>query len=130
MKNPCPCYSGNAYADCCQPLHNGLAAPDAEHLMRARYSAYALKLPDYIMQSWHADTRPADLTLASLSGIKWLKLQVLSHKKTDADTAFVTFVATFQSGQQKKEQLTEHSLFSRESGRWLYVDGQPDEMVR
>ncbi len=98
--------------------------------MRARYSAYALKLPDYIMQSWHADTRPADLTLASLSGIKWLKLQVLSHKKTDADTAFVTFVATFQSGQQKKEQLTEHSLFSRESGRWLYVDGQPDEMVR
>lgn len=126
MKNACPCYSGNAYADCCQPLHQGQAAPDAERLMRSRYSAYALRLPDYILQTWHADTRPKNLTDADLSGIKWLKLQVLTHEQPDADTAFVKFVATFQNGKQKKEQLSEYSRFSRESGQWLYVDGQSD----
>lgn len=126
MKNPCPCYSGKAYAACCQPLHDGQAAPDAERLMRARYSAYALKLPDYILQSWQPDTRPSTLTQAELAGIKWLKLQVLSHTQTEPDTAFVKFIATFQPGTQKKEQLTEHSRFSRTSGQWLYVDGQVD----
>lgn len=126
MKNPCPCYSGAPYEACCQPSHAGQAAPDAEHLMRSRYSAYALKLPDYILNTWHPDTRPAALTQDDLAGIKWLKLQVLSHAQTDADTAFVTFVATFQRGQQKKEQLTEHSRFSHENGQWWYVDGNPE----
>jgi SEC-C motif domain protein len=125
MKNACPCYSGKPYADCCQPLHDGLAAPDAERLMRSRYSAYALKLPDYILHTWHADTRPATLTQEDLIGIKWLKLQVLSHTPVDADTALVKFVASFQSGQQKKEQLTEHGQFVRINDRWLYVGEHP-----
>lgn len=94
--------------------------------MRSRYSAYALKLPDYILQTWHSETRPASLTQDDLKGIKWLKLQVLSHTQVDADHALVKFVATFQSGKQKKEQLTEHSRFSRASGQWLYIDGQVD----
>ncbi|KQT37821.1 YchJ family protein [Methylophilus sp. Leaf414] len=126
MKNACPCYSGKAYTDCCQPLHNGTPAPDAERLMRSRYSAYALKLPEYILHTWHQDTQPKSLTQEDLGGIKWLKLQVLSHEQPDADTAFVKFVATFQSAKQKKEQLTEYSRFSRESGQWLYIDGQAD----
>lgn len=126
MKNACPCYSGKPYTDCCQPLHAGQPAPDAERLMRSRYSAYVLKLPAYILQTWHADTRPKNLTLEDLGGIKWLKLQVLSHAQTAENTAFVRFVATFQSGKLKKEQLTEYSRFSHEQGRWLYVDGQPD----
>ena len=126
MKNTCPCYSGKPYAECCQPLHAGQAAPNAERLMRSRYSAYALKLPDYIWQSWHPDTRPSSLSQEELAGIKWLKLQVLSHTQPETDTAFVKFTATFQAGKQKKEQLTEHSRFSRASGRWLYVDGQVD----
>lgn len=126
MKNACPCYSGKPYTACCQPLHEGQAAPDAERLMRSRYSAYALRLPDYILQTWHPETRPAELSTESLSGIKWLKLQVLSHEQADAETAYVKFVATFQSGKQKKEHLTEHSRFSRENGQWLYIDGQPD----
>lgn len=124
MKNPCPCFSGKAYRDCCQPLHEGLPAPDAERLMRSRYSAYALKLPEYILQTWHADTRPKNLTNDDLSGIKWLKLQVLAHEQPSADTAFVQFVATFQSGKQKKEQLAEYSRFEKLNERWLYVDDQ------
>lgn len=124
MKHACPCHSGKSYADCCQPLHAGQAAPDAERLMRSRYSAYALKLPDYILQTWHADTRPATLTQEDLSGIKWLKLQVLSHEQMDAETALVKFIATFQAGKQKKEQLTEHSRFKKVGTHWMYISDQ------
>ncbi|MDF0377226.1 MULTISPECIES: YchJ family metal-binding protein [unclassified Methylophilus] len=120
MKHACPCYSGNAYAACCQPLHQGLPAPDAERLMRSRYSAYALRLPDYILQTWHTETRPNSLTQADLQGIKWLKLEVLAHHQQDATHAEVTFVATYQSGQQKKTTMTEHSRFEYLDGRWLY----------
>ncbi len=121
MKSRCPCHSGTAYTDCCQALHAGAAAPNAERLMRSRYSAYALKLPDYILDTWHATTRPASLSLAELNGIKWLKLQVLSYRQTDASHAEVAFVATYQSGQQKKSHLEEHSLFECVNGRWLYL---------
>jgi SEC-C motif domain protein len=121
MKNPCPCHSGKPYADCCQPLHGGHAAPNAERLMRSRYSAYALKLPDYILQTWHSDTRPASLGLEDLNGIKWLRLEVVSHTQIDNTHAEVEFIATFQSGKQRKSQLSEHSQFVRMNDRWLYV---------
>ena len=120
MKNLCPCHSGKTYPDCCQPLHHGTPAPDAERLMRSRYSAYVLKLPDYLMSTWHADSRPAQLTAEDLGGIKWLKLEVLSHHQSDAMHAEVVFVATYQSGKQKKTQLKEHSQFIHVDGRWLY----------
>lgn len=120
MKSACPCYSGNTYTECCQPLHAGQTAPDAERLMRARYSAYALRLPGFIIASWHPDTRPDSLTLEDLSGIKWLKLQVILYKQSDEMHAEVKFVASYQVGKQKKTNLTEHSLFVRESGNWLY----------
>lgn len=120
MKNACPCYSGKAYTACCQPLHAGQAACDAERLMRARYSAYALRLPEFIMDSWHPDTRPDSLTLEDLNGIKWLKLQVVFYKQSDEAHAEVKFVASYQSGKEKKTYLTEHSLFVREAGNWLY----------
>lgn len=46
MKQLCLCHSGQTYQACCQPLHSGQPAPNAERLMRARYSAYALKMVD------------------------------------------------------------------------------------
>ena len=120
MKNACPCYSGKAYADCCEPLHHGADAADAERLMRARYSAYALRLPDYIVRTWHPDSRPQNLSMDELSGLKWLKLQVLSHRQIDSDHAEVSFIATYQSRQQKKATLSEHSTFVRIAHQWLY----------
>lgn len=125
MKNPCPCHSGKAYADCCQPLHSGQAAPDAERLMRSRYSAYVLKMPDYILATWHPDTRPQHLTVSDLTGIKWIKLQVEAHRQLDDHHAEVAFKATYQTGKQKKAQLTEHSQFERINDCWLYVGECP-----
>lgn len=117
---PCPCHSGKHYADCCQPLHLGQAAPDAERLMRARYSAYALKLPQFILETWHHETRPSKLTIEDLQGIKWLKLAVQSQHQLAADQAEVHFIASYQSAKQKKMQLEEKSLFLCMNGVWMY----------
>jgi SEC-C motif-containing protein len=48
---PCPCDPLRPYAGCCGRYHAGalhLQAPDAETLMRSRYSAYVLGLADYL----------------------------------------------------------------------------------
>jgi len=123
MKNACPCHSGFAYATCCQPLHHGALAPTAERLMRSRYSAYALQLPDYLLASWNISTRPSHLSQADLQGIKWLSLLILETKAQDDQHASVMFKARFKCSQNKTQTLNENSRFVLENGQWFYVDG-------
>jgi len=121
---PCPCGSTKPYAACCGRWHAGpqhLQAPDAEALMRSRYSAYALDLPDYLLATWHASTRPASLQ-ATEPGLKWLGLEVRRHHALDADHATVEFVARSKLA-GRAQRLRESSSFAREGGRWFYVDG-------
>ncbi len=51
----CPCSSGTKYKRCCQKYHKGALPHNAELLMRSRYSAYALGLSDYIINTTHPD---------------------------------------------------------------------------
>ena len=117
----CPCGSGEPYARCCGPLHAGVPAASAEALMRSRYSAFALNLPDYLMASWHPSTRPADLAEDGPAP-RWIGLKVLAHS-TEADRASVEFVATCRVG-GRAQRLHEKSRFVFEDGRWYYVDGE------
>ena len=84
-RTPCPCGSGDVYADCCGRWHAGLAlgehAPTPEALMRSRYSAYARGLPDYLLATWHASTAPGDLELFP---VKWLGLEVRHSARSPA----------------------------------------------
>ena len=89
--------------------------------MRSRYSAFALGLLDYLRDSWHPSTRPADLEPLP-AGLRWLGLDVRRHVQHDADHAIVEFVARSKLG-GKAERLHETSRFVRENGRWFYVDG-------
>lgn len=119
----CPCGTGRAYPDCCGRWHAGpahLAAPDAEALMRSRYSAYMRGLGDYLLATWHPDSRPADLNLEP--GLRWLGLEVRAHRALGDDRAEVEFVARSKVG-GRAHRLHETSRFVREGGRWLYVDG-------
>lgn len=112
-----------AYTACCQPWHtghSGQSAPDAEALMRSRYSAFVLGLADYLQATWHPSTRPAGLTLEP--GVKWLGLEVRRHQRQDDTHATVEFVARSRVGGQG-QRLHETSRFVKEDGRWLYVDG-------
>lgn len=122
----CPCDSGLAYAACCGPLHAGAPAADAKALMRSRYSAYVLGDADYLLASWHAATRPAQLSLADAPGQRttWLGLKVESHAPTGPDTAEVSFTARLRVGGGSAQRMHEHSRFVREDGHWFYVDGE------
>ena len=120
-KKLCPCYSGLPYADCCGVFHSGMPAPDAEKLMRSRYSAYALRLADYVLATWHPSTRPESLGFEQGRQPKWLCLEVRRHVP-DGDRAEVEFVARFRAG-GPTQQMRETSRFVREDGRWYYVDG-------
>ncbi len=120
-RGPCPCGSLKTYERCCEVLHEGKGADEAEALMRSRYSAFVLKLEDYLLATWHPSSRPAALSLAQ-SPRRWVGLKILRHELLDADEAVVAFVARYKSGGRVRE-VREASRFVRESGRWFYVDG-------
>ena len=127
MTAPCPCRTpadARPYAACCGRYHAGplhLQAPDAEALMRSRYSAFVLDLSDYLLTTWHTSTRPARLDANEL-GLKWLGLEVRRHTLIDADHATVEFIARSKLA-GRAQRLHELSRFLREDGRWFYVDG-------
>lgn len=123
----CPCGRRDAkgraltYAGCCGGyLDHDTPAPDAESLMRSRYSAFVLGRVGYLEASWHASTRPSGLTLEP--GQKWLGLEVKRHRVVDTDHAEVEFVARSRL-EGRGIRLHETSRFVREDGRWFYVDG-------
>ena len=89
--------------------------------MRSRYSAYVLKLADYLLATWHPATRPSALDLTA-DTTKWLGLNVKSHALQDETYATVEFVARYRVA-GKGHRLHERSRFVREDGRWYYVDG-------
>lgn len=133
VPNPpvCPCRPVGAalpYAVCCGSFHAGphhLLAPDAEALMRSRYSAFVLDLIDYLLATWHPSTRPA-LIDANPTGLKWLGLEVRRHVVRDTDHATVEFVARSKLG-GRAQRLHETSRFVRVQGRWLYLDDDADQ---
>jgi SEC-C motif-containing protein len=118
----CYCGSGKPYEACCGRLHSGAEnAASAEVLMRSRYSAYVLKLEDYLLATWHPDTRPAELDLAA-DDSKWLGLEVKKRAAQDASHATVEFVARYRIA-GRGYRLHEISRFVREDGSWFYLDG-------
>ena len=88
--------------------------------MRSRYSAYVLKLEDYLLATWYPDTRPVSLGLAA-DKTKWLGLEVKKFIQESADCATVEFVARYKIG-GRAHRLHEISRFMRDGGRWFYVD--------
>jgi SEC-C motif-containing protein len=112
---------GRAYAACCEPLHSGEPAPSAEALMRSRYTAFVLDLPEYIQRSWHVSTRPAPAADDSRP-TQWLGLRIEGVDALAADRATVEFSARYKIG-GRAFALRETSRFVREDGHWFYVDG-------
>ena len=121
---PCPCGHPLAYLDCCGRYHDGplaLQAPTPEALMRSRYSAFVLDRTGYLLQTWHASTRPATIE-PNPPGLAWLGLQVRAAALQDAEHGTVEFVARSKLG-GRAHRLHETSRFVHEGGRWYYVDG-------
>ena len=112
-----------ALVDCCGRYldhFDTAAAPDAEHLMRSRYSAFVLQRRDYLLATWHASQRPSRLDFEP--GAQWLGLEVRRQRTLDAAHAEVEFVARYRVA-GRAVRLHENSRFVREDSRWYYVDG-------
>jgi SEC-C motif-containing protein len=128
-RGTCPCDPGCRYEECCGRYHDGDIAPDAQTLMRSRYSAYVLMLTDYLLRTWHSSTRPQDLTLHDAPQPEWLGLRIKHQVQIDSDHATVEFVARHRVG-GRQYRLHEVSRFVREEGAWYYVDGTFPEKDR
>lgn len=133
-QSPCPCGSGKVYGECCQLLHSGKeSASTAEKLMRSRYCAFVLKNRDYLLRTWHPQTRPKSIEFET--NLVWTGLNINGRKqgrKRDLQ-GWVTFVASYKvsanpldmNPQVLPGQVHETSFFKRdEQGNWLYVDGE------
>lgn len=121
----CPCGGSGGYTRCCGRYIDGnplQTAPNAEALMRARYTAYVREDAVYLRATWHISRRPATLNFEP--GGKWLGLEVREHTMMDTTHAEVEFVARMRSASGQASRLHERSRFLREAdGRWYYVDG-------
>ncbi|PWJ42630.1 YchJ family protein [Sediminitomix flava] len=123
----CPCGSGKAFSECCEPFIRRTSKPHtAEQLMRSRFSAYTLNEVDYLWETHHPNYR-AGLTKEAIShsakNTDWTRLDVLDHQWTEnSTTAIVEFKAFFNEN-GKEQNLHERSNFVKEGDQWLYTDG-------
>lgn len=129
----CPCGRTDirsralAYAVCCGRYLDHFAdapAPDAESLMRSRYTAFAKGRADYLLATWHPSRRPATLDLDA--DTRFIGLEVRSRHQRDGTHAEVEFVARQRDASGRAHRLHERSRFVQEDGRWFYVDGDRD----
>lgn len=91
--------------------------------MRSRYTAFVLGLEPYLLQTWHASTRPSSLELDS--SIEWRRL-VIERASAGGpfDTAGeVTFTAVARTTEGRMEQRERSRFVRDENGRWCYLDG-------
>lgn len=123
----CPCKSKKSYQDCCLPFHQNKALPKtAEALMRSRYSAFFFRLPDYLVETTHPDTRSPDLRRSledTIHHTDWKFLTIVSTSKgqNEDKRGKVEFIADYY-WDGEVQQLHEHSRFRRFKGIWKYYD--------
>lgn len=128
--NSCPCCSGKSYDECCKLFHEGAMPENALQLMRSRYSAYVLNLPDYIVATTHpANPHYSENKFSWKRSISQFsrnssfeKLEILDFKENKTE-ATVTFTAHLSQG-NRDATFTEKSYFEKKDNQWLYLDGQ------
>ena len=125
----CPCCSGRAYEECCEPLLLGRGrAGTAEALMRARYTAYTLAEIDYLYKTSGPRVRrefDAESSRKWAQSAEWKGFEILKSTGGGAGdgSAVIEFVARYQI----KESPFEHhevAEFAKIEGEWRFIDGK------
>ena len=121
---PCPCGSGENYANCCGRYLEGKAqAPTAEALMRSRFTAYVKGELDYLVET---DFHEVDVeaTKRWMAEADFFKLEILkTYKGKPLDKkGRVEFKAWYR---QDGEERVHHELsdFEKYKGKWYYAGG-------
>ncbi len=120
----CLCGSQVNYNACCQPYHDNKKRPDtAENLMRSRFTAYAKRNANYLLNTWDISKRPEEIDF-SKEDVIWTKLEIVSTKKgrTTDSKGLVEFKAYYES-ENEEYVMKEMSQFKKQAGQWMYMDG-------
>lgn len=129
LDTQCPCGSGKPFVFCCEPAISGRKpAATAEALMRSRYTAFAIGAVDYLVQTTAAAKRSpqdAELLAEQTQITTWTGLEIVTTEagQKNDETGLVEFKAAFESP-EGGAILHERSRFERESGLWVYLDGE------
>jgi len=120
----CLCGSGLPYTECCDRYHGGEhTPPTAEALMRSRFTAYARRDVDYLLNTWDANKRPATIDFSKETA-QWRKLAIVGTKKGGAqDSKGIVEFKAYYSQDGDDYFMNEISRFVKTGGRWLYLDG-------
>lgn len=123
--NTCPCGSGLALSECCGLYHAHCSAPDAERLMRSRYTAYVLGLVDYL-KSTTLPLQQAALDVESIrqwsQSSRWLGLEVGAVESLSPKHAKVRFQVRWQDASGTEHLHQELSSFVQVAGTWYFID--------
>lgn len=130
LVKPCPCGSNKEYDLCCALFHKGALPENALQLMKSRYSAYVLNIPDYIMMTTHpANAQYLENKFTWRRSIEkfsknsfFHSLEVLDFKERNT-VATVTFTA-YVSQEGHDATFTEKSYFEKIGSHWLYRGGK------
>jgi len=89
--------------------------------MRSRYSAFALRSAQYLLDTWHPSTRPPTLELDP--EVRWTGLEILGATGGSLleQRGTVEFRASYRRGRETGVQH-ENSRFVRVDSRWRYLD--------
>jgi SEC-C motif-containing protein len=94
--------------------------------MRSRYSAYVLRLDQYLLETWHVSTRPAALDLLESDVLQWLGLEIRTQQ-VSLERARIEFIARYRVGGPGWPIERQHEtarFVKEEDGRWYYVAGE------
>ncbi|CAM9325402.1 unnamed protein product [Chrysoparadoxa australica] len=136
---PCVCGSNESYAACCKAYHEGKDAEDVIKLLRSRYSAYAYRLPEYIIsttdpscEAYKAKTKDernvwVEELLNFSDNYEFDGLDVGTPEAgTQGDgEAYLNFTAKLRMLSDRVD-FEERSRFVRVGSQWLYAGGDVD----
>lgn len=127
IQQQCNCGSGKPLAQCCLPIIEGQTpARTPEELMRARFTAHAIKNYPFLVESVHPDHREG-VSVEELNEwsakIDWEELEVHSATPGETEDQGEVSFSAYYSINGTPQELREDAAFARENGRWYYVDG-------
>jgi SEC-C motif-containing protein len=112
------------FPECCgRYIQGDHSPPTAEALMRSRYSAFVELNADYLLSTWHPDTRPSRVRLDA--DLRWLglKIKAVDGGGEDDEQGTVEFVARCKRD-GRAQRLHEISRFDRIDDHWYYREGE------
>ena len=121
----CPCGSGRELTDCCLPIiRRERKAPNAEALMRSRYTAFTRAEVDWILDSHHPDTveevdRDDIEQWATTADWMGLRIRGTEAGGEDDDEGIVDFRARYRVQGQQVDHV-ERASFRRHEGEWKF----------